>query len=53
VQFKSYLTFNFGNNAATEFFIQHSFYGKEILQTKKIPDLFFLYDNDGDKFYIR
>lgn len=51
VHFITYLTFALGNNATSEFTVQHSFYVTEVLLSKKQPAFFALYNYDGNKLY--
>ncbi|HMH21189.1 MAG TPA: hypothetical protein VK563_05415 [Puia sp.] len=52
-QFKSYLTFVLGNNDATEFAVQHSFYAQQVLLSSDDPEYFSLYRPEGDNLYIK
>jgi hypothetical protein len=53
VYFSVYLTFVLGFNNNTEFAVQHSFYAKEVLASKVSPDVFSLYNTDGDRLYTK
>ena len=53
LKFKIYLTLALDQDASREFFVQHSFYANEIVQTNEMPDLFSMYRRDGSQFYVR
>ncbi|WP_276503772.1 hypothetical protein [Terrimonas pollutisoli] len=53
LKFKIYLTLALGQEAGSEFFVQHSFYANEVIQTNEMPDLFSMYRKDGSQFYVR
>jgi hypothetical protein len=53
VRFKSYITFTLGAENSPEFSETHSFYVGEVLQTTSTPDLFALYQPEGDKIYVK
>jgi len=53
VRFKSYLTFVLGSNNTLEFSESNEFFVEEALDTKNMPEDFPLYQQRGDKFYIK
>lgn len=53
VKFKSYLTFLLGSNTTLEFSETNEFFVEEALDTKTAPEDFPLYQQRGDKFYIK
>lgn len=53
VKFKSYLTFVLGSNNTLEFSETNEFFVEEALDTKNVPEDFPLYQQRGDKFYIK
>jgi hypothetical protein len=53
VRFKSYLTFSLGDNNPKEFSETNLFYVAEIDETESSPDIFALYRQKGDQFYVK
>ena len=53
LRFKTYITLALGKNAENEFSVQHSFYAKEVVQSTTEPELFSMYQANGNQFYIR
>jgi len=53
IRFKSYMTFTIGNNSPVEFSETHSFYVGEVMQSSAPPEIFNLYQQEGDKLFIR
>jgi hypothetical protein len=53
IRFKSYMTFTLGNNSSVEFSETHSFYVGEVVQTSASPETFNLYQQEGDKLFIK
>ena len=52
LRMKSYLTFSIGQNPATEFVESNTFYISKAYQTVYGPDLFSLYQPQGNQFYL-
>jgi hypothetical protein len=52
-RFKSYLTFTLGMNNALEFAESNDFYVSEAVDSKAAPEKFPLYQQQGDKFFIK
>lgn len=53
VRFRSYLTFSIGANHPQEFSQSNEFYVEEALDTKSHPEEFPLYQQRGDKFFVK
>jgi len=53
VRFKSYLTFSLGFNNASEFAESNDFYVDEAMDTQSLPENYPLYQQQGDKFFIK
>jgi hypothetical protein len=53
VRFRSYLTFAIGANSPLEFSQSNEFFVEEALDTKNPPEEFPLYQQRGDKFFVK
>jgi len=53
VRFRSYLTFSIGANNPQEFSQSDEFFVEEALDTKSSPEEFPLYQQRGDKFFVK
>jgi hypothetical protein len=53
IRFKSYMTFTLGDNNPIEFSETHSFYVGEVMQTIVGPETFGLYQQEGDKLFVK
>lgn len=53
IRFRSYLMFTMGMNTPVEFSEVHDFYVSEAMDTKAAPDMFNLYQQQGNKFFVK